>query len=393
MANPIIINSRLKLKRTALDQANEELETLKQKRSELLAAVEDAENEEDLDAVQGQADDLDKQVDEAQAKADGLQTEANDLEKELEAANRAVKEKKEVRAQMVEVKNPEDKKVQAVRSMINYINSKGQTREGIVTGDVAAIIPKEILYDAQSEVKTTYDLTQYVNVRSVSVSGGTYNVAKKTDESLHTVEELAANPQLGKPQLITVPWSIDTYRGQITESHEVLRDAKDLNRLVADLISQVVQNTKNRLISDVLKTAAPKNVTTVDELKHLFNVDLDPAYTPAVITTQSGYQYLDTLKDEQGRYLLQPDITVASGYRLLGAPVQKVGDKMLGKQGDAVAFIGDGKRFDTLFDLEEIQIGWAQNENFAQSLMAAISVSNKAVDTAAGFFVTFSPKA
>lgn len=393
MANPILINARLKMKRGLIKTNEEKRAALIAKRDEVLQAAEEAKDEDELNAVQKQSDELDGQIKEIDDKNEGLEAEATQLESDLEEANRTTPKKKEARKAMVEIETDNPKEAQA-RSMIDYINSKGQKRDGIKTGDVAAIIPKEILYDATQEVKTTYDLTQFVNVRSVSVPGGTYNVAKKTDESLHTIAELEANPELGKPQLISAEWAVKTYRGQVTDSHESLRDAKDLNALVADMLNQIVQNTKNRLITEVLKTAAPKNAASTDEIKHIVNVDLDPAYNKSIITTQSGFQFLDTLKDNDGRYLMQPDVTSATGYRFLGMVVQPVSDTLLGeKAGDAVAFIGDAKRFDTLFDREEIQIGWVTNENFQQNLMAALSVDNKAVDTAAGYLVTLGPKA
>lgn len=392
MANPILINARLKMKRGLIKTNEEKRAALIAKRDEVLQAAEEAKDEDELNAVQKQSDELDSQINDIESANEGLEAEATQLESDLEESNRTTPKKKEARKAMVEIETDNPKEAQA-RSMIDYINSKGQKRDGIVTGDVAAIIPKEILYDATQEVKTTYDLTKFVNVRSVSVSGGTYNVAKKTDESLHTTEELAANPALGKPELISADWAVKTYRGQVTDSHEALRDAKDLNTLVADMLNQIVLNTKNRLITEVLKTATAKSVEDTDGIKHIVNVDLDPAYNKAIITTQSGFQFLDTLKDNDGRYLMQPDVTSPTGYRFLGMVVQPIADTLLGAQGDAKAFIGDAKRFDTMFDREEIQIGWVTNENFQSNLMAALSVDNKAIDTAAGYLVTFVPKA
>lgn len=288
----------------------------------------------------------------------------------------------------IEKENPE------VRGLIDYLNSKGQKRDGIVSGDVAAIIPQQILYKAQDELKSTYDLTKFADVISVQQAGGTYAVAKKTDESLHTVEELAANPELAKPELITVKWNVGTYRGSITTSHESLRDATDLNRLLQNVLDQVVLNTKNRLIAEKLKTAHAATAEDADGIKKIINVDLDPAYNKVVIATQSGFQFLDTLKDGEGRYLMQPDVTSATGYRFLGLQVGIVPDTALGAAaGDALAFVGDAKRFVKLFDREEVQLGWSVNENFAQAMLAAISVDVEVADTAAGYLVTLGPKA
>ncbi|WP_225047416.1 phage major capsid protein [Lacticaseibacillus kribbianus] len=398
MENPIILNARLKMARAALAENETKRGELESKKQVILRAADEAADQEALDKAAADSDENDKSMADLEKENQDLKDKIADLEKQLEDANETPAEPKEpqtnakkggeTRMKTIEKENPE------VRSLIDYLNSKGQKRDGIVSGDVAAIIPQQILYKAQDELKSTYDLTKFADVISVQQAGGTYVVAKKTDESLHTVEELAANPELGKPELITVKWNAGTYRGSITTSHESLRDATDLNRLLQNVLDQVVLNTKNRLIAEKLKTAPAASATDADGIKKIINVDLDPAYNKVVIATQSGFQFLDTLKDGEGRYLMQPDVTSATGYRFLGLQIGIVPDTALGEAaGDALAFIGDAKRFVKLFDREEVQLGWAVNENFAQAMLAAISVDAEVADTAAGYLVTLGPKA
>lgn len=398
MENPIILNARLKMARAALTANEAKRSELEDKKQAILRAADEAADQEALDKAADDSKENDKSIEDLEKENEDLKAKIADLEKQLEDANKTPAEPEKpqtnakkggkTRMKTIEKENPE------VRSLIDYLNSKGQKRDGIASGDVAAIIPKQILYKAQDELKSTYDLTKFADVISVQQAGGTYSVAKKTDETLHTVEELAANPELGKPELITVNWNAATYRGQITTSHEALRDAVDLNRLLQNVLDQVVLNTKNRLIAEKLKTATAASATDADGIKKIINVDLDPAYNKVVIATQSGFQFLDTLKDGEGRYLMQPDVTSATGYRFLGLQIGVVPDTALGKAaGDAIAFVGDAKRFVKLFDREEVQLGWAVNEQFAQAMLAAISVDAEVADTAAGYLVTLGPKA
>ena len=397
MENPILINARLKVKRAAVTDKNAELEALEKRQNEILRAVEDAKTEDDVDAASTEADDVTKQIADVKSEVQKLQTEIKDIEDKLEDSNadeEPAEEKEEGQRNMAtKVITPENTEDAAVRSTIEYINSKGQKRAGITTTDIGAIIPKQVIYDAQDEVETSYDLTNYVEVINVSAPGGTWNVAKNTDESLHSVEELAANPELSHPELITLDWALKTYRGSIQNSNEAVQDATDLKRLLARVLREYVQNTKNRLIVEALKTATPKTVAGIDDLKHIKDVDLDPQYDLVLVLSQSAYHYLDTLKDNDGRYLLQPDITAASGKSLFGSvPVQVVKDNLIGtKAGDMVGFFGDSRRFVKFFDRDEVQIGWATNENFAQNMLAAIRANVKTADTAAGFYVTFTP--
>lgn len=51
------------------------------------------------------------------------------------------------------------------------------------------------------------------------------------------------------------------------------------------------------------------------------------------------------MKDSQGRYILQPDVTAPSGYALFGAPLQVLSDKLLTSTGKAFPLImGDLKQ-------------------------------------------------
>ena len=83
--------------------------------------------------------------------------------------------------------------------------------------------------------------------------------------------------------------------------------------IVAETVGQIKVNTTNAAIADVLKSFTAKTVANVDDIKKILNVDLDPAYDVAFVVSQSFYQILDTLKDGNGRYLLQDSITAVTG--------------------------------------------------------------------------------
>src|SRR5690606_29965956 len=121
---------------------------------------------------------------------------------------------------------------------------------------------------------------------------------------------------LAKPTVSEVSYNIETYRGYIPVSQEVIDDADyDITGLIADEIQDQELNTTNAAIAAVLKTAPAKNVVGLDGLKAVFNKDIKKVYDAKAIISASLYNELDTMKDANGRYLLQDDITVASGKR------------------------------------------------------------------------------
>lgn len=402
MENPIILGAKLRLKRSELKDTEKALRELDSQKTVILRAADEAKTTEEVDDASKKATDLDTQIKTVKDDAAKLTTDIADLEKAIDDSNDDKKDDPE--PEPTDPKQNSKKggaqrmhnvhKITAEeRGLMEYFNSKGEKRDGIVTGDVAAIIPKQIIYNAEQEVKTTYDLSKFVDVINTSDAGGSWSTIKKVDTILHTVAELEANPKLAKPELLTVDWIIKTYRGAIPASNESITDAAQLQAIIKDALDQVILNTKNSLISGVLKTAKTATANDTDGIKKIVNVDLDPAYEKSIITTQSGFQFLDTLKDNDGRYLMQPDVTSPTGYRFLGLEVQPVTDTLLGVQGDALAYIGDAKRFVKLFDRQEIQIGWNTNETFSQNMLVALRLDVEAADTAAGFLVTLGPKA
>lgn len=210
-----------------------------------------------------------------------------------------------------------------------------------------------------------------------------------------SVAELAKNPELAKPEFTKVNYEITTYRGYIPVSQEALDDSDiDLGGLVAEHIQRQSLNTSNAAIAAKLQTATAKTVTTIDELKDIVNVAIDPAYAVKFIASQSFFNELDKMKDNDGRYLLQQDITVASGYKLLGREVVVMADDVIGTAaGNKVAFVGDPSLFVKFFDRQQASVRWVDNDVYGQLLAGFVRFDVEVADTAAGFYVTLGPKA
>src|SRR5699024_5243451 len=102
------------------------------------------------------------------------------------------------------------------------------------------------------------------------------------------------------------------------------------------------------------------------------------------------YNALDTIKDDNGRYLLQDDITASSGKRLLGKEVIVLDDEIIGDAaGDKVGFIGDPKAAVTFFDRKRASVKWIDNDVYGQLLAGFVRFDVQPTDTNAGFYVTF----
>ncbi|ASN71666.1 hypothetical protein 3S1_3 [uncultured Caudovirales phage] len=284
--------------------------------------------------------------------------------------------------------NPETN--EEVLAFEQYMKSKGAKRDNVKSDDVGVTIPEDIKYIPEKEVKTVQDLSELVQKTSVSTASGKYPILKRANAKFNTVAELEKNPELARPEFETINWEVETYRGAIPISQEALDDSvANLTAIVSENIKEQKINTLNEKIGEVLKAFNPTSVSNVDDLKEIINVKLDPGYDRQIICTQSFYQKLDTLKDGNGRYLLQDSIINTAGNTVLGMNVTVVRDDLLGKNGDALAFIGDVKRGVLFADRTDVSVQWIENEIYGKYLMGAFRFDVKQADKNAGFFVTF----
>lgn len=284
--------------------------------------------------------------------------------------------------------NPETN--EEILAFEQYMKSKGAKRDNVKSDDVGVTIPEDIKYIPEKEVKTVQDLSELVQKTSVSTASGKYPILKRANAKFNTVAELEKNPELARPEFETIAWEVDTYRGSIPISQEALDDSvANLTAIVSENINEQKINTLNERIGAVLQAFNPTSISDVDDLKEIINVKLDPGYDRQIICTQSFYQKLDTLKDGNGRYLLQDSIINTAGNTVLGMNVTVVRDDLLGENGDALAFIGDVKRGVLFADRTDVSVQWLESEIYGKYLMGAFRFDVKQADKNAGFFVTF----
>lgn len=264
--------------------------------------------------------------------------------------------------------------------------------DGLTSTIIAPTIPEQIVYNPANEVNSVVDLSSLITKTPVSTASGTSPILKRADYVFPTVEELAKNPDMAKPKFEDVNWKVSTHRGALAISNESIQDsAIDVSGMVLQQIGEARVNTYNQAISSILTAfskADANNDNLVDAFKYLLNVALDPAYNPSIIASQTMYNALDTLKDKNGQYIFHQDVTGKSASTLLGIPVYKVGDNLLGKAGEAHAFVGDLARSIFFADRQNITLGWQYNEAYGQYLAAALRFGTVAADVNAGFFLS-----
>lgn len=276
-------------------------------------------------------------------------------------------------------------------NFVNYLTKRDLTvADGTTTGSNGAALPHAVLQAIEKPANTN-ELVGLANHISVNAPAGTLPVLSATDTTLATAEELAENPQLAKMALSGVDYKLKTYRGAIPVSQELLDDADSnvqIEQLIGDYATQIHDNTLNADIATALKTATASTVTSFDDFKKAYN-DTYKYSNRVVVISKSGYDALDTLKDNYGRYLLQDDIASATGKAILGAPVYVVEDTRLGaKDGDQVAFVGSVHSFVTVADFKDLRVKWTDDYVYGEQLQLIVREDTVVADPDAGKFLT-----
>lgn len=355
---------------------------------ELETSIEEANTEEERSVVDEEITKFTEEKEAHEERKSELETELGELRGKMKEYEKAP-EKREKEKDM----GKRSEEIEEARSAINaFVKSKGQVREGgFKEVDAGILIPVEILAP-QEKPEDIVDLKNYVKNVSVNSASGKYPVIAKSGSKMSTVEELEQNPELSKPKISNIDYSIATRRGYIPISQEAIDDADyDVTGLIRDEINDQSRNTRNTDIATVLKSATAKSVTGLDGLKDLVNKEIKKVYPVKFIISASLYAELDKLKDKNGRYLLQDSITSSSGKMLFGKEVIVLDDEMIAGAGELKGFVGDPKSFCAFFDRKQTSVEWVDNQIYGKLLAGVVRYDVKKTDADAGFYITYTP--
>lgn len=319
---------------------------------------------------------------------------------ELTVDTRNLKINKEDNNMFQKVKSEET--VTPVQAFNKYVRNAGnvdaETRAAITTTEIGAVLPKEVIEPA-FELKNNPDaLANFATVLNVSNNAGSLPVVTSDDTTVLATKAEAAEMADVDYTIKSVDYKVQTRAGRIVVSDEAREDAAvDIVGLCKGQLQKLVQNTDNQNILKLLGTLTAKTAKTIDDLKTVFNVDLNPALTDSAtwVVNSTAFNTLDQLKDTQGRYLLQPDVTAPSGYSLFGRPVVRVANNVwnaaISKGANMV--LADVSQAVAIFRRAQVSFDWEKFDNYASGLAIVTRDDYKLIDENAGFAITFNAAA
>lgn len=286
-------------------------------------------------------------------KASALMDEVEALQKEYDTEKRLYEAEKMTGAQgatsMVEdpaqAKKTEDEVAKFAKAVRQFI------KKGLVEGvgeDGGYTVPEDVSTRIEHYKDVDYALEADIDVVPVSTNKGSRTYQKKTtpntfvdiDENGEITNEIEA------PKFERVPYTIQDRAGFMPVSNDLVNDSDaNIAEIVAEWLGKADVATTNAKVLAKVAEKAQIDFVDLDGIKKALNVTLGQAYKAGakIYTNDDGLNYLDTLKDENGRYLLNPDPTAPANMVLRCGttvlPVKVLPNKVWASVGGKVPFI------------------------------------------------------
>ncbi|MEG0324373.1 MAG: phage major capsid protein, partial [Raoultibacter sp.] len=179
-------------------------------------------------------------------------------------------------------------------------------------------VPEDIvtkIYELRQAKRSLIDLVTVTNVKTMS---GARTYKKRSQVSgFAKVGEGGKISATSTPEFGRIKYTIDKYAGYMPITNELLDDTdENIVKIISEWFADESRVTGNKLILEQLDSKysgegapVPAAIAGIDDIKKVLNIELGQAFKPTskIITNDDGLQWLDTLKDTEGKYLLQPN--------------------------------------------------------------------------------------
>lgn len=226
-------------------------------------------------------------------------------------------------------------------------------------------VPEDIQTRINEYRDAKASLISLVDVENVTTNKGQRTYKKRAQQTGFTKVAEGGNIGAGAtPQFERIHYEIEKYAGYFPVTNELLADSDaNITSVLMQWIGDESRVTRNKMILTELKKQDKTTIAGIDDIKKALNVTLGQAFKPTsrIVTNDDGLQWLDTLKDKDDKYLLQPDPTNPMAMRLCAGattvPVTVIPNADLPTDAQKIpVIIGDLKEAVKFFDRNQMSI-------------------------------------
>lgn len=171
-------------------------------------------------------------------------------------------------------------------------------------------VPEDIQTRINERRTAKTSLIDLVDVENVTTNKGSRTFKKRTQQTGFTKIGEGGKLSAGStPQFERMSYEIAKYAGYFPVTNELLEDSDaNITDTLVTWIGDESRVTRNKIILGVIDQKAKTTIKSLDDIKEALNVTLGQAFkqTSCIVTNDDGLQWLDTLKNDRGEYLLQP---------------------------------------------------------------------------------------
>lgn len=301
-------------------------------------------------------------------KAQALFDEAEELKKEYDLKSKMYLLEKNTNTPSAEELEKEEKRKEKQDSIREFAKKVRNIAKGMNEGtqeDGGYTVPEDISTKVEERREAKASLIDLVDVEIVSTNKGSRTFKKRAQQTGFTkVGEGGKISAKSTPQFERVEYTINKYAGYLPVTNELLEDSDtSISSTVINWLGDESRVTRNKVILEQIATKEQTKLDGLDDIKKALNVTLGSAFksTSKVVTNDDGLQYLDTLKDNEGKYLLQPNPANPMELRLCAGatvvPVQVIPNTdMPTTENKIPVIIGDLREGIKFFDRKQLTI-------------------------------------
>ena len=259
----------------------------------------------------------------------------------------------------------EDKEENSIQKFAKQIRNIAKGMNEGTPADGGYTVPEDISTMVERRREAKASLIDLVSVETVTTNKGSRTFRKRSQQTGFTkVGEGGKITATSTPQFERMDYTISKYAGYLPVTNELLEDTDtNIVNIIVEWLGDESRVTRNKIILDLIKTQDETKLQGLDDIKKVLNVTLGSAFksTSVIVTNDDGLQYLDTLKDNDGKYLLQPNPANPMEMRLAAGavtvPVKVIPNADLATTSNKIPFIiGDLKEGIRFFDRKQLTI-------------------------------------
>ena len=220
------------------------------------------------------------------------------------------------------------------------------------------LVPEESLNIFREYRKYRLSLKEYCNVVKVNSKTGKFPTMEDEDGELFDFDEL---DKINKDDLdfSQVKYAVHLCGDIIVVSNALIQDVDvSLLEVVGKRFAIKAINHENKKILTLMNQLTATTATGYKNFASAINKKLDRAYfdSAKIFTNQDGFDWLDTLEDENKRPLLVPDVTNESKYKFRGKEIVVMSNRQLKTESKLPFYIGNLAEYCMFADRNGVEI-------------------------------------